>query len=95
MPVSLTPTKPPSGSLPDGLTCIRTRESQASYTVVSRYGDHGAYQYKNDTWNGYGGYDQANLAPPAVQDARALADYLLGPVVRHKLWPNTSKACGV
>lgn len=87
--------------LPAGLLCIRgpwqgnPGESNANYRAVSPYGDGGGYQYKPRTWGGFGGYPRAELAPPAVQDARALADYLMGTAMRHMLWPNTSRRCGV
>lgn len=97
------------GNLPAGLLCIRgpwngnPGESNANYRAVSPYGDGGGYQYQPGTWdggdgilgNGYKGYARAELAPPAVQDARALADYLMGTAMRHMLWPNTSRRCGV
>jgi len=34
----------------------------------------GAYQFLYTTWNRHGGYNEAFLAPPAIQDARASAD---------------------
>jgi hypothetical protein len=70
-------------------------ESGGDYRAVSPFGDGGGYQYQPRTWNGFGGYLRAELAPPAVQDARALADYLMGSAMRHMLWPNTSRRCGV
>lgn len=82
-------------TLPTGLRCIRREESTDNYRARSPWGDFGGYEYKVGTWGGYGGYARADLAPPAVQDARALADYLRGAVVRHQLWPNTSRMCGV
>lgn len=90
------PIAPPSSNLPAGLLCIRRLESTDNYRQPgSPYGDYGGYQYKSGTWDGYGGYVRADLAPPAVQDERALADYNQGPAVRHQLWPHTSRACGV
>lgn len=82
-------------SLPAGLICIETHESEGRYDIVSPYGDGGAFQYKASTWGGFGGYARAELAPPAMQDARALVDYLRGALVRHQLWPHTSRMCGV
>ena len=90
-------------NLPELLRCIGNRESGFRYWIVSPYGDGGTWQYQPGTWdegdgitgNGYMGYARAELAPPAMQDARALADYERGPAVVHKLWPNTSRLCGV
>jgi hypothetical protein len=70
-------------------------ESNDNYQQVSRYGDHGRWQYKNGTWANYEGYPSADLAPPSVQDKRALADYNRGEAVRHQMWPVTSRLCGV
>ena len=98
-----TPVQTASSALPAGLRCIGTHESRFQYAIVSPYGDGGAWQYQPGTWdlgdgvahNGYKGYARAELAPPAVQDARALEDYERGPAVVHQLWPNTSRLCGV
>jgi hypothetical protein len=81
--------------MPAGLLCIRHLESTDNYQAHSPWGDFGGFEYKSGTWDGYGGYARADLAPPAVQDERALADYNKGPAVRHGLWPHTSLACGV
>jgi Transglycosylase-like domain len=81
--------------MPPGLLCIETKESRRRYTVVSPYGDGGVLQYQPATWDNYGGYARAELAPPAVQEERGLTDYNRGPAVRHQLWPHTSLACGV
>jgi hypothetical protein len=81
--------------MPAGLLCIRHLESTDNYLAHSPYGDWGGFEYKNGTWDGYGGYARADLAPPAVQNERALADYNQGSAVRHQLWPHTSRACGV
>lgn len=89
------PIVPPSSGLPTGLVCIRKLESTDNYQAKSPWGDFGGFEYKNGTWDGYGGYARADLAPPEVQDRRALEDYNKGPAVRHQLWPVTSRRCGV
>lgn len=57
------------------LDTIRTLESDGRYEIgPNRSGASGAYQYIVKTWNGYAGYPEAYLAPPAVQDQRARED---------------------
>jgi len=57
---------------------IKQHESGGNYSAVNhdRPGNtaSGAYQYTDPTWNGYGGYRSAALAPRAVQDQRATQD---------------------
>ena len=48
---------------------IKQCESGGDYKAVSRSGRYkGAYQADDQTWNGYGGYQRADEAPPEVQD---------------------------
>ena len=54
------------------LVTIRTRESRNDYTARADHGSaSGAYQFVDDTWNHFGAYASAWLAPPSIQDQRA------------------------
>jgi hypothetical protein len=54
------------------LVTIRTLESRGDYTARARGSTaSGAYQFLDTSWDGYGGYPSAWLAPPSVQDAKA------------------------
>lgn len=54
---------------------LRLCESGNDYTKNTGNGYYGAYQYNIGTWNNYGGYARPDLAPAAVQDAKAQADH--------------------
>ena len=57
------------------LATIRYLESRGDYAVPPNKGRaSGAYQFITSTWDNYGGYSEAYLAPPEVQDERAAAD---------------------
>ena len=59
----------------DILRTIRLMESGERYGLAPNQGNaSGAYQYIASTWNNFGGYPHAYLAPPAVQDQRARLD---------------------
>lgn len=73
----------PAGPIPkiklDDITnMIRARESTGNYQALNREQKgntaSGAYQYTDATWNGYGGYSKAALAPKEVQDRRFQED---------------------
>ena len=65
---------------------IRLRESGGNYATNTGNGYYGAYQYDIGTWNSYGGYARADLAPSAVQDAKAAETYAQRGC---SPWPNT------
>jgi hypothetical protein len=50
---------------------LRYCEAGGIYNRNSGNGYYGAYQFDLSTWGGWGGYARADLAPPAVQDAKA------------------------
>jgi hypothetical protein len=50
---------------------LRLCEAGNNYTRNSGNGYYGAYQFDIRTWNNYGGFARADLAPAEVQDAKA------------------------
>jgi len=50
---------------------LRLCEAGGNYTRNSGNGYYGAYQYNLSSWGNYLGYARPDLAPPAVQDAKA------------------------
>jgi hypothetical protein len=50
---------------------LRDCEAGGNYTRDSGNGYYGAYQYSLSTWADFMGYARPDLAPPAVQDAKA------------------------
>ncbi len=52
---------------------LRYCEAGGDYTRNTGNGYYGAYQFNLSTWADYGGYARPDLAPPAVQDAKAKA----------------------
>lgn len=58
------------GNLPP--CCVMQRESGGSLTAKNPSSSaSGKWQFLNGTWNGYGGYAEAWMAPESVQDAKA------------------------
>lgn len=57
------------------LELLRQTESHGNYQAKNPHTTaSGAFQYINGTWNNYGGYSEARMAPRAVQDARMNED---------------------
>ena len=57
------------------LATIRYLESRGNYLAPPNRGQaSGAYQFITSTWKNYGGYRDAYLAPPEIQDERAAQD---------------------
>jgi murein DD-endopeptidase MepM/ murein hydrolase activator NlpD len=66
-------TVPAEASLDAILATIRRLESGGDYTArASGSSASGAYQFLDSSWNSYGGFARAYLAPPQVQDAKAV-----------------------
>lgn len=68
-------TPPKTAPAGDGWAYLRQCESGGNYAANTGNGYYGAYQYDLSTWNNYGGYARPDLAPPAVQDAKAQETY--------------------
>lgn len=78
---ALAPTMPLVGqgiSLEELANITKSKESSGNYAALNKQSPgntaSGAYQYTDSTWNGYGGYAKAMLAPPEVQDRRFSED---------------------
>lgn len=61
-------------ALESGDNYTESRHSRASGYARASGNPSGAYQYIYTAWGSYRGYDEAYLAPPAVQDERANND---------------------
>jgi len=70
----------------------RLRSCEGSYTANTGNGYYGAYQYDTSTWANYGGYANASLAPPAVQDEKAWLTYQKR---GWQPWPSCSRKMGL
>lgn len=68
------------------------RSCEGSYTSNTGNGYYGAYQYDIGTWANFGGYANASLAPPAVQDEKAWQTYKSR---GWSPWPSCSRKLGL
>ena len=69
---------------------IKKCESGGNYQAQNKSSTaSGAYQFLDSTWNNYGGYAKARLAPPSVQDRKAVETYNRSGT---RPW-NASKSC--
>lgn len=79
-----------AGSLPPIMLRIRWCESRNNYTARNpRSSASGAWQFLDSSWAHYAGYPRAYLAPPEVQDQKALNVYNS---VGTRPW-NASRSC--
>ncbi|MDX2776680.1 ubiquitin-like domain-containing protein [Streptomyces caniscabiei] len=79
-----------NGSFAEALA--RLRSCEGSYTSNTGNGYYGAYQFDIRTWGGYGGYANASLAPPEVQDQKAWETYQRR---GWQPWPACSRSLGL
>jgi hypothetical protein len=59
------------GTIDGAFALLRQCEAGGNYATNTGNGYYGAYQYNLGTWANYQGYARPDLAPPAVQDAKA------------------------
>lgn len=79
-----------AGSLPPIMLKIRWCESRNNYTARNpRSTASGAWQFLDSSWANYAGYPRAYMAPPEVQDQKALNVYNS---VGTRPW-NASRSC--
>lgn len=85
--------KPPfGGDLAAAFAALRQCESGGNYSNKNNPLYRGAYQFSYQTWAGNGGYHDPADAPPALQDAAALALYERR---GWQPWPACSKKLGL